>query len=51
MQPKRLLTIIYPALPLRRRVIRHKGTLMNNIVWLVGAIVIILAVLGFFGLR
>jgi len=24
---------------------------MNNIIWLVGAVVIILAVLGFFGLR
>jgi hypothetical protein len=24
---------------------------MNNIVWLVGAVVIVLAVLGFFGLR
>jgi hypothetical protein len=24
---------------------------MNNIIWLVGAIVIVLAILGFFGLR
>ncbi len=28
-----------------------KGNIMNNIVWLVGAIVIIIAVLSFFGLR
>ena len=27
------------------------GALMNNIVWLVGAVVIILAILAFFGLR
>lgn len=30
---------------------RRLDKLMNNIVWLVGAVVIILAVLGFFGLR
>jgi hypothetical protein len=28
-----------------------QGNLMNRIVWLVGAVVIILFVLGFFGLR
>lgn len=27
------------------------GALMNNIIWIVGAVVIILAVLAFFGLR
>lgn len=29
----------------------HKGHLMNNIVYIVGAIVIIIAILSFFGLR
>lgn len=28
-----------------------KGNIMNNIVWIVGAIVIVIAVLSFFGLR
>ena len=31
--------------------ISHKGHLMNNIVYIVGAIVIIIAILSFFGLR
>lgn len=31
--------------------IQTKGILMNNIVYIVGAIVIIVAVLSFFGLR
>ena len=29
----------------------HKGHLMNNIVYIVGAVVIIIALLSFFGLR
>ena len=28
-----------------------KGNILNNIVWIVGAIVIVIAVLSFFGLR
>jgi len=28
-----------------------RGIFMNNIIWLVGAIVIVLAILSFFGLR
>jgi hypothetical protein len=31
--------------------IHVKGNLMNSIVYIVGAVVIIVAVLGFFGLR
>ncbi len=30
---------------------RHGSGFMNNIVWLVGAVVIVLAILSFFGLR
>jgi len=29
----------------------QREQIMNNLIWLVGAVVIILAVLGFFGLR
>jgi len=30
---------------------RIKESVMNNIIWLVGAVVIVLFVLGYFGLR
>lgn len=30
---------------------QRKGNIMNNIVWIVGAVVIVIAVLSFFGLR
>ena len=30
---------------------QHEGNLMNSIVYIVGAVVIILAILGFLGLR
>jgi hypothetical protein len=36
---------------LLQRGIEHQELIMNNIVWLVGAVVIVLVVLGFFGLR
>ena len=42
---------IYPALPLRRCTVGDKEHLMNNIIWLVGAVVIVLFILGYFGLR
>lgn len=36
----------------RVRPVSHlEGVVMNNIVWIVGAVVIILFVLGYFGLR
>ncbi len=34
-----------------RALAQTKGTTMNRLIWLVGAVVIILFVLGYFGLR
>jgi hypothetical protein len=42
---------IYAALALRRSPVRDKEHIMNNIVWWVGAIVIVLLILGYLGLR
>ncbi len=39
------------ASSLPRRIFRRKERIMNNIVWLVGAVVIVVAVLGYFGMR
>ena len=38
--------VISPSLHLR-----HREILVNNIIWLVGAVVIVLFILGYFGLR
>jgi hypothetical protein len=40
-----------PALTLQRCTVADEEHVMNNIIWLVGLVVIILFILGFFGLR
>ena len=44
--------MIYPALPFPAlQSLKGKEHLMNNFIWLVGAVVIVLFILGYFGLR
>ena len=46
--------LVFPSVLLSHRGAAHLATWekrMNNIIWLVGAVVIVLAILGFFGLR
>jgi len=46
--------LMFPSVLLSHYGAAHLATWeqrMNNIIWLVGAIVIVLAILGFFGLR
>jgi hypothetical protein len=44
MQPKRGIAVLLPQY-------RHGGRLMNSIVYLVGLVVIVIAILSFVGLR
>lgn len=41
----------YPKLPSRSHIVDDKEHGMNNLIWLVGAVVIVLFVLGYFGFR
>jgi type VI protein secretion system component VasF len=44
-------TAMHPADPLQLYQSSERNGVMNRIIWLVGAVVIVLFVLGYFGLR